>query len=399
MATRDSRSVFDSLLAQTHVQYALLLPDDRHNEIPSALATLLFLGEAPETLQTAYNIMKDDTAPWEPSPMSIADEETKSRFLGDIRFQRAFMTFFSMENGRYAGNSKALAISHLFMGNAPLIYGLFSDIGRPLTLLSDGIELRTAILVMESLTLSAVDWMEPMRELLTDPQPAVPSNEYLPPEDILGRIAYDGRFSGVMKAGPGFHGVWHVFSNPTAKAAIVEYMRRLDTRDLALLLQQMSALSVLLLCATHKPGQPAFDSFLGRLPTCVNSTRVILENLVEEESHKMLLLRGLWLVMLLAYVTQLRPVIDGKLLVSEELAGESRSWEAIYDQLRSQATTEGKYGDFQFLRTVRTLRELSKAYDSVHGRLYFHAAWKLMNQWREWTGLGPSREVMLNIRL
>ncbi|KAK3305743.1 uncharacterized protein B0T15DRAFT_485295 [Chaetomium strumarium] len=353
MAAQGSRAVFDSLLAQTHVQHALLQPDDRYNEIPFT-----------------------------------------------CRFQRAFMTFFSMENGRYAGNTKALAISHLFIGDAPLIYGLFSDIGRPLTLLSDGIELRTAILVMQSLTLAAVDWMEPMHELLTDSQLAAgPSAEYLSPEEILSRVAYDGRFSGVMKGGPGFHEVSNVFSDPTAKAAIVEYMQYLDTRDLDLLLQQIAALSVLLACATHKPGQPAFDFFLGRLPTCVNSTRVILESWVEDEGHKVLLVRGLWLVLLLAYATQLRPVIDGKLLVSRELAEENRSWETIYDDLRSQAAAEGRHRDFQFLRAVRSLRELSKAYEPVHGRLYLHAACKLMSQWRGWTGLGISREAMLNIRL
>jgi hypothetical protein len=311
------------------------------------------------------------------------------------------MTFFSMENGRYAGNTKALAISHLFIGDAPLICGLFSDVGRPLTLLSDGIELRTAVLVMESLTLAAVDWMEPVHELLTDSQ-ASAEGCLLSPEEILSRVAYDGRFSGVMKGGPGFHEISHVFSNPNAKAAIVECMQRLDTRDPALLLQQLAALSVLLACATHKPGQPAFDLYLGRLPTCVHSARVILEEgWVEDDGHRVLLVRGLWLVMLLAYVTQLRPVIDGKLLVSKEVAEENRSWEAMYEELRSKeaAAEGGRHRDFQFLRAVRSLRELSKAYESVHGRLYFHAACKLMSQWRRWTGLGISREEMLNIRL
>jgi hypothetical protein len=45
------------------------------------------------------------------------------------------------------------------------------------------------------------------------------------------------------------------------------------------------------------------------------------------------------------------------------------------------------------------LRELSKVYGAVHGRLYIHAAWKLAKQWQGWTGLGGDREAMLNIRL
>ncbi|KAK4157693.1 hypothetical protein C8A00DRAFT_29378 [Chaetomidium leptoderma] len=415
--TQEPRVVFDRLLAKTHVQHALVQPGGRYNEIPSALATLLFLDEEPCRFQATYDSMKGEMAPWGPSPRSIADEEAKSQFLGDDRFQRAFMTYFSMENGRFAGNSKALAISHLFSGDTPLIYGLFSGIGRPLTLLSDGIELRTAILVMESLTLSAVaDFMEPMRELLTPTHSPTPTNErrLLSPEEILHRIAYDGRLSGVMKAGPGFHGVAHIFAHPPARAAVAEYVACLDTRGgPALVLQQLAALSVLLLCATHKPPgggqQPAaFDLYLGRLPTCVNSARVLLvmmleKQWVEEESHKVLLVRALWLVVVLVYITQLRPVIDGTLLVSKELAEERRGWECIFEKGRGGQAglePEGKCShDLSLMRVLRSLRELSKAYGTVHGRLYFHAAWKLANQWREWTGLGRDREVMLNIRL
>jgi hypothetical protein len=360
--------------------------------------------------------MKSDLAPWEPSPRSISDEETRSRFLGDARyrdlmmtfldchltvsrFQRAFMTYFSMENGRFAGNSKALAVYHFFTGDRPLICGLFSGVGRPLTLLSDGIELRATIMVMESLTLSAVDWMEPIYELLTHPQLAVPLGEYLSPEDIINRVGYDGRFSGVMRAGPGFHGVAHIFSNPSAKAAVSEYMRCLDTSNCPLLLQQLSALSVLLSTAAHKPDQLAFDLYLSRLPTCVNSARAILENWVEEESHKALLVRGLFLLIMLTYITQLRPVVDGRLLVSKELAEEKRGWETIYKKARRQGTVEGTYGKTELLRELRSLMELSTAYSVAHGRLYFHAAWKLVRHWKGWTGLGIDREAMLNIRL
>ncbi|KAK3290736.1 uncharacterized protein B0H64DRAFT_447025 [Chaetomium fimeti] len=399
MTNPGSRTVLDSLLAKTHVQHALVQLDGRHNELPSALTTLFLLDGTPDGLRETYDLLKGDLLSWEPSPRGISDEEAKSRFLSDSRFQRAFMTYFSMENGRFSGNTRSLAICHLFTGDSPLVYGLFSGIGRPLTLLADGIELRAAILVMESLTLSAVDWMGPMGELLTHPQLAAPSGEYLSPEDIIGRVAYDGRFSGVMKAGSGFHGVSHVFSNPTARTAIVEYVRCLDTRDLALLLQQISALSVLLLTATHKPNQPAFDLYLARLPTCVNSTRVILENWVEDENHKLLLVRGLWLLVILTYITQLRPVIDGKLLVSRELAEETRGWGAIIDRIHGQCILEDREGGHDLLRAVRSLRELSAKYGAAHGRLYIHAAWKLVRNWQGWTGLGVDREATLNIRL
>jgi hypothetical protein len=318
------------------------------------------------------------------------------------------MTYFSMENGRFSNNAKTLATTHLFTGPKPLLYGLFSGgIGRPLTLLADGIELRAAILVMQSLTLSAVDWMDPLHELLTHPHlasppsptGATPGGGYLSPEEILHRVAYDGRLSGVMKAGPGFHGVAHVFASAPAKAAVLEYVRCLDARDVPLLLQQLAALAVLLLCATHKPGGVAFDLYLGRLVTCVNSARVVLGGWVVEEGQRVLFMRGLWLLVVLTYVKQLRPVVDGKLLVSKELAEEGRGWEAVFGEVRERAGREGVYPDLQFLRALRSLRELSRVYGTVHGRLYIHAAWKLVKQWEGWTGLGSDREAMLNIRL
>ncbi|KAK4131459.1 hypothetical protein BT67DRAFT_444700 [Trichocladium antarcticum] len=316
-----------------------------------------------------------------------------------VRFQRAFMTYFSMENGRFAGNSKALAISHLFTGDKPLIYGLFSGVGQPLAALSDGIELRTAILVVESLTLSAVDWMEPMYELMTHPELARPSRGFLSPGDIIGRVAHDGRFSGVMKGGPGFQGVPNVFASPNAKAALVEYVGLLDCRNLTVLLQQLSALSVVMSCATHKPGQPAFDYYLGHLPTCINSTRIILDNLVEDGDHRILVVRGVWLLMLLTYITQLRPVMDEKLLVAKDLADEENGWETMYEVFRGEVVVEGKLRDLEFLRALRSLWELSRVCRGVHGNLYFHAAWKLVSEWTAWAGRGVGREAMLNIRL
>ncbi|KAK4143089.1 uncharacterized protein C8A04DRAFT_37806 [Dichotomopilus funicola] len=406
MTKSTSRATFDRLLAAVHVQHALVRPDGTHNELPSALATLLFLGRTPEQLQTVNNSLASGLVPWTPSPRAVHDDEDKTRLLGDIRFQRAFMSYFSLENGNFGGDTRALAIHHIFSGNysgsEPLLYGLFSGVGRPLSLLADGIELQATILVMESLTLSAVHWMERFGDLLTAPETPEPSTNYLSPEDILGRAGHDGRFSGVMKTGPGFHGVSYVFTHPGAQAAIMEYMQYLDTRDVMLLVQQISALSVLLLSATHKPKQPAFDLYLARLPTCVYSTRVLLTTWVVDQEQQLLLVRSLWLLVVLTYVTQLRPIIDGKLMVSEELACENATWEGVFGEPENGAGSAGaggEIGDVDLLRALRSLRELSRVYEGVHGKLYLHAAWKMRKQWAGWTGRGTDREAVLNIRL
>ncbi|KAK0721415.1 hypothetical protein B0T21DRAFT_386287 [Apiosordaria backusii] len=243
MGQQTSRPVFDSKLTKTHVEHALIQQDGRHNDIPTTASTPGLL----------------------PQEAVIVDEETKTRLLGDKRFQRAFMTYFSLLNNQYNSNSTALALSQLFSGSKPLVYGLFASLGLPLTFLSDGIELRSAILVAQSLTISAVDWQDPIFDLLTSSQLARPASELLSPEELLRRVAYDGRFSGVMKSGPGYHNITQIFANAGARAAVVEYIQQLDCRNLSLLLPQLASLSVLLLTATHKPTQPAFDFYLAHL--------------------------------------------------------------------------------------------------------------------------------------
>ena len=52
-----------------------------------ALATLFLLDGTSDRLQATYDWMKGDLAPWEPSPRSIPDEDTRSRFLGDARHE------------------------------------------------------------------------------------------------------------------------------------------------------------------------------------------------------------------------------------------------------------------------------------------------------------------------
>ncbi|KAK4178504.1 hypothetical protein QBC36DRAFT_182541 [Triangularia setosa] len=401
MGPQASRPVFDSKLIKSHVEHALIQQDGRHNDIPTVLATLLFLDAPPEMLKHAYRSRKDSLHAWTPSPGSIADEATKTLLLGDKRFQRAFMTYFSLLNNQFNSNSTALVLSQLFSGPKPLVYGFFSSLGLPLTFLSDGIELRSAILVAQSLTISAVDWTEQIFSLLTSPSLARPASELLSPEELLRRVAYDGRFSGVMKSGPGYHNISQVFANPAARAAVVEYIQQLDCRNLGLLLPQLAALSVLLLTATHKPTAPAFDFYLAHLVTAVNSLRVIL-GILEQGTHRVVVVRGVWLLFVLAYVTQLRPVIDSELLHGMQLQ-EGHDWQGIYEVFCSDGITDGaRFGNGPFLRVLRTLWELGQQQQECGSEMmYLKAGWKMMGYWSGWAGLGGdgAREIGLNIRL
>jgi len=73
-------------------------------------------------------------------------------------------------------------------------------------------------------------------------------------------------------------------------------------------------------------------------------------------------------------VTQLRPVLDIRLLALDDCPDEETGWEMIRQDFLAFAPFAGKYRDLEFLRVLRVLWELSKTFGSVHGRLYFDAA-------------------------
>ncbi|KAK0612659.1 hypothetical protein B0T17DRAFT_499357, partial [Bombardia bombarda] len=238
-------------------------------------------------------------------------------------------------------------------------------------------------LVIESLTLTAVDWTSHIYDLLTHAQLAQSAHELLPPGEILGRVSYDGRLSGLMKSGPGYHEVSNIFLNQSARAAVLDYVHKLDCRDIAVVLQQLSDLSVLMLCATHKAGMPAFDFYLGRFPTLVTSLRALVETF-SEEGPKIILIRGVWLLMVLAYITQLRPEVNPALVDSVELPEGGNVWLIIL-----KAFDEKMDSDLWLLRAMRSLWELGMASDrNIGDSRYRKAAWKLLSEWQGWTGRG-----------
>lgn len=312
---------------------------------------------------------------------------------GKYRFQRAFMDYFSTRHAQFKGNYKALVDSQLASDARPLMHGLFGGSGEALVALGDALEVRNSILVVQALVLSSMHFSPVICEILADPQLEQPSAATVSrPDILLDRVAHDGRFS-ISLSGPGWHNVPAILSNTPAKAAIFEYLHQLDTRDSELLLT-LSRISVLMLCAAHKRGQPAFDLHLSRPLSWVHSLHTLLQHCHIQQTDW--LTRGVWLLIILVYITQMRPHLDESLLSNAQ--GEE-SWEHILASFRGDAELEQeRYRDPDYLRALRSLHSLSSAAgadDSFH----LKAAWKLENEWRGWTGLGVPREVSLNIRL
>jgi hypothetical protein len=261
-------------------------------------------------------------------------------------------------------------------------------------------------MVVQSLTLASVHYDKVLRDLLMEVQaagPLSPTRPYQSPFSILQAIGHDGRFSNVVHQ-PGYPaGVRHVLTNKNTREALIHYLRLLDVSDPTAALQTLSQLSLTLLTATHKQGKPAFDYYLANLPTLVNSARIPLAEFPKSEQST-LLLRGLWMMFVLTYITQMRPIVD----MSVQLTGGSlpkqetyANWDAIFAEFRGDSlTAESKYMDTRFLRTLRSIYELERhGYCTVGDGVI--AAYKLRWQWRRWTGKGAhhGQGEGLNVRL
>ncbi len=327
-------------------------------------------------------------------------------------YQRAFMDYFSIQHGQLRGNSQQLAMSQLKAPEQqPLVHGLFgaggacrcfswatpSSCGAPSSWLSLSSWLPST---------GTAGCLPSWSTRSSQPRPTRPWR----PTPSLPASPTTARFSGLMRSGPGFAHVSSVLANLPARAAVIDYVHRLDVGDPASLLDRLASLSVLLLCGTHKKGQPAFDFHLATLPALVQALKVVLARF-DDAAYRLTLIRGVWLLIVLCYVTQLRPVLDPSLLsdVGGEVAGSSSgsgsssegiTWDAVFAEFHDPAdSVQDKYEDPHFLRSLRSIYELRLSNWDKES-FFLHAAWKLKSQWTRWIGQGQTpREETLNIRL
>jgi hypothetical protein len=79
-----SRQRFDKLLTKTHVAYALVQPQGKHNDIPAALAVVKLLEGTEPQLQALYDAKRRDLEKWPISPTRVY-QTSRATFLGDER--------------------------------------------------------------------------------------------------------------------------------------------------------------------------------------------------------------------------------------------------------------------------------------------------------------------------
>ncbi|PMD37947.1 hypothetical protein L207DRAFT_400116, partial [Hyaloscypha variabilis F] len=366
------------LLQKNHSQYALLLRKVLHNHLPHLLGSVYFLSGTTEKLNAAYDHESKELESCKTAVQGeIVSEEDFQSHLGDTLYQRSYFDYFTKELARFESDWKAMVTMNLLQGSHPLIDGLIGGFGHPLILLADAYEMNSSDLAVEALALNAVDY-NALHKVLEIPTPE-PTGPFLTPQAIIDGIYKDHTFDGFLHA-PGVQNTTTIMSNPPAARAVIQYLFALDVSDLPRLVEQLADLAVLLEFAVHKPGEPAFDFYLNHILTLTYSLRILLPVFPVEQG--LLLVRGVWLLTIIAYISRLRPMIQPKLIEDVDLSGVT-SWKDIFKNFHAGIGLEGKWLDTHFIRAMRNLMELGKMLKEREA-FYMKGAVKLEAEWKEW---------------
>lgn len=125
------------LIKANHSNFAVIYHDLRFdNHMPHILCSAYLLGANEDHLNDIYTKMSKSLEEWPNSPAEVTDRDWK-QFLGDRRYQRAYLDFFEDELAlKHDYNWKATAAEFLFEGETPFINCLIS--GRMCFLESGG---------------------------------------------------------------------------------------------------------------------------------------------------------------------------------------------------------------------------------------------------------------------
>ena len=117
---RQSRSL-KQLLKLNHASHSILYHNLQfHNHMPHILGSAYLLDSNVQHLEKIYEKEAEGLEKWESSPGEIAGHDWRD-FLGNRRYQRAYVDFFEDELARNGYDWRKVIDQYLLQGEAPLI--------------------------------------------------------------------------------------------------------------------------------------------------------------------------------------------------------------------------------------------------------------------------------------
>ena len=119
------------LLKLNHASHSILYHDlEFHNHMPHILGSAYLLESRVDHLEKIYDKEAEQLEKWESSPGEISKHDWRD-FLGDRRYQRAFVDFFEDELVHYGYDWRKVVDEYLFQGKAPLVNNMVSGCRFP----------------------------------------------------------------------------------------------------------------------------------------------------------------------------------------------------------------------------------------------------------------------------
>jgi len=113
------------LIRANHVNHAIIYHNlQYHNHMPHLLGSAYLFEADVDHLQKIYDVESKELEEWQDSPAEISDADWRD-YLGDRRYQRAYVDFFEDELAlKFGYDWKRVGEEYLFSGKEPLINGV-----------------------------------------------------------------------------------------------------------------------------------------------------------------------------------------------------------------------------------------------------------------------------------
>ncbi|KAL2037690.1 hypothetical protein N7G274_009635 [Stereocaulon virgatum] len=367
------------LLKLNHAKHAILFHNLQfHNHMPHILGSAYLLNGTPEHLNDIYESESKELVFWEDSPGEISDFDWRD-YLGDRRYQRAYVDFFEDQLVLHGYNWKAVLETFLFQGKEPLVNCLVAGLGHPLIHLGYAYELNSKEVAMEALGMATTQYNF-LHKYLDDTSYTKPSTySTSSPLQILQKVSEDKRFDNLSDY-PDPDNIEDIFKDH--EAAVMEHWNAWDLPNPKKQFEDSQYAAVAILVGSHK-NHEKYDFFLVHLLTTSHAVRIILP-FIPAKLH-VNLVRQWWLITLAVYISQLRPKIDLERITSYDLKG--NDWTGVDKQ-----AVVGKWSlDAHYVKALRAMKESAKTWGDAE-QYYLKAAYKFGEEFNGWGGFGVSEE-------
>lgn len=347
-ASEKSKLKVEQLIRANNHNYGFLFNNRKfHNHCPHHLVSAFFLGATPEQLTAIFEKEANDLTPWsDENDSELLDSDWKT-FLGNRNYEHEFFNFFSDKVNDSRRGWKPVA--RHFLNDEGLVRGLMGGLVHPAIHLGYAVEVDSPEIAIEALAMICTEYLEIGSNVPTKSEQYITNDPY----EIIDRIRNDDTLNGKLSENVSLSTSENL---KRFNAHVTQYTNELEFNDdVKLMLDKFLHLATGIFAATYKDNEePVFDFFLLHLLTGTHSLAEILltpgEKLISQQ-HTQALLRDLWIIYIVLYISGLRPLVKLERITKIEIT----SVEAAWNETINLALTGPHRFDSHYVKAIRAL--------------------------------------------